>query len=95
MPELGFDIERVITEGDLDVLHHLMKTSADDPAVVDVFRVEDGGVVEHWDVLQPVPAETADDDIMFQEHAARAGAPAVRATAGTACRPTAHRRTTG
>ena len=66
MPELSFDIKRVISEGDLVVLHYRLKTSPDDlgTAIVDIFRVEDGRVVEHWDVLQPVPAESANDNGM-------------------------------
>ena len=31
-------------------------------AVVDIFRVEDGRIVEHWDVMQPVPAESNNDN---------------------------------
>ena len=67
VPELSFDIRRVITEGDLVVLHYHMKTSPEDrgTAIVDIFRVEDGRVVEHWDVLQPVPAEAANSNTMF------------------------------
>jgi predicted SnoaL-like aldol condensation-catalyzing enzyme len=67
VPELSFDIRRVITEGDLVVLHYHMKNSPDDlgTAIVDIFRVEDGRVVEHWDVLQPVPAEAANSNTMF------------------------------
>ncbi len=33
--------------------------------VVDFFRLEDGKIVEHWDVLQPFPAESANDHPMF------------------------------
>ena len=66
-PEMSFDIKRVIAEDDLVVLHYHLKLSPDDlgQAVVDIFRVEEGRVVEHWDVLQPVPAESANTNTMF------------------------------
>ena len=66
-PELTVDIKRVIAEGDLVVTHSLMKTSHDDrgTAAADIFRLEDGKIVEHWDVLQPVPETAANDNTMF------------------------------
>jgi predicted SnoaL-like aldol condensation-catalyzing enzyme len=66
-PEMSFDIKRVVAEDDLVVLHYHLKMTPDDlgQAVVDIFRVEDGRVVEHWDVLQPVPAESANTNTMF------------------------------
>lgn len=66
-PELSFDLKRVIAEDDLVVLHTHMKMSSEDrgSAVVDIFRVADGKVVEHWDVLQPVPEKAANDNTMF------------------------------
>jgi len=49
-------IERVVADEQYVVVHHLMHVSADDPGtfVVDIWRVEDGLIAEHWDVLQPV-----------------------------------------
>ena len=53
---------RVITEGDLVVLHSTFNNAeafgAPSLAAFDVFRVEDGKVAEHWDNLQPIPETT-------------------------------------
>jgi predicted SnoaL-like aldol condensation-catalyzing enzyme len=66
-PQLALDIRRVVAEGDIVVTHSLITTSPEDPGTVaaDLFRVEDGKVVEHWDVLQPFPTESANEHPMF------------------------------
>ena len=68
-PEISVDIRRVIGEGDLVVTHGVVKSTEDDPGTVavDIFRLEDGKVVEHWDVMQEeVPASaTASGNPMF------------------------------
>ncbi|MEU8318146.1 nuclear transport factor 2 family protein [Nonomuraea sp. NPDC048881] len=51
------DLKRVIADDDHVMIHHLMTTD-DDPrgvAVVDIWRLAGGQIVEHWDVVQPVP----------------------------------------
>ncbi|MEV0222642.1 nuclear transport factor 2 family protein [Streptomyces sp. NPDC050704] len=59
--------KRVIAEGDLVAVHSNDKTSPDDRgnAVVDLFRVRNGKIVEHWDVTQAVPETSANDNTMF------------------------------
>ena len=60
-------IKRVVAEGDLVVLHVHSTQNAQDrgEAVVDIFRVEQGKIVEHWDVIQSIPAESANRNTMF------------------------------
>ncbi|MEA2269879.1 MAG: hypothetical protein QOC64_2489 [Solirubrobacteraceae bacterium] len=60
-PEAHLDIRRAIADGNLVVTHSLLTTSPDDrgTAAADFFRVEEGRVVEHWAVLQPVPETSA------------------------------------
>lgn len=66
-PQAQIDIKRVVAEGDLVVTHSLLTLNAADrgTAAVDIFRLEDGKIVEHWDVLQPVPETAANDNTMF------------------------------
>jgi predicted SnoaL-like aldol condensation-catalyzing enzyme len=67
-PQLRVEIKRAIAEGDLVMTHGLLKTSPDDrgTAAADIFRVDENGkIVEHWDVLQPVPETSANDNTMF------------------------------
>jgi predicted SnoaL-like aldol condensation-catalyzing enzyme len=61
------DIKRVLADGDLVAIHNNPTSSAGDRgrAVVDIFRIENGKVVEHWDVVQDVPAQSANENTMF------------------------------
>jgi predicted SnoaL-like aldol condensation-catalyzing enzyme len=66
-PQMSLDIKRAIADGDIVATHSLLKTSPEDrgTAAADFFRLEDGKIVEHWDVLQPVPESAANDHPMF------------------------------
>lgn len=66
-PQASVEIKRVIAEGDLVVIHNLWKESPEDrgQAVMDIFRVENGKIVEHWDVSQDIPENPANKNGMF------------------------------
>jgi predicted SnoaL-like aldol condensation-catalyzing enzyme len=59
-PDHKARIVRAFADGDYVILHvHVMNAvEAKDLAVMDIFRVENGKLMEHWDVASPVP-ETA------------------------------------
>ncbi|ALG08249.1 nuclear transport factor 2 family protein [Kibdelosporangium phytohabitans] len=64
---LSLEIKRIIAEGDLVVTHGLIKFGSGDrgSAFVDIMRLRDGKIVEHWDVVQAVPENPANDNSMF------------------------------
>lgn len=66
-PELRVDFKRLIGEGNLVAVHsHFVRQPGDrGMAVMDMFRLENGKIVEHWDVLQDVPEQAANTNTMF------------------------------
>ncbi|MBN9225426.1 MULTISPECIES: nuclear transport factor 2 family protein [unclassified Microbacterium] len=60
-------LRRALADGDIVVTHsHFRRTPEDRGlAVADFWRLEDGKIVEHWDVIQEVPAEAKNTNSMF------------------------------
>lgn len=66
-PEFKYEMGMVIAEDDLVALHGRYTGFGPTPMIaVDIFRVEDGKIVEHWDILQNEVTETASGLPMFE-----------------------------
>jgi predicted SnoaL-like aldol condensation-catalyzing enzyme len=66
-PDAVREVHRVIVDGDLAAVHIRARQNPQDRgvAIVDILRLENGRIVEHWDVIQPVPEQSANPHPMF------------------------------
>jgi predicted SnoaL-like aldol condensation-catalyzing enzyme len=66
-PDISYSIKRVIADGNLVAVHShaVFNPGERGLAIVDIVRVDGCKVAEHWDVAQPVPEKSANDNGMF------------------------------
>ncbi|WP_088997770.1 nuclear transport factor 2 family protein [Micromonospora echinaurantiaca] len=61
------DLKRIVADDEYVAVHYHMSTPEDEhgTAVVDIWRLANGQIVEHWDVVQPVPEPSRTPNGMF------------------------------
>lgn len=66
-PNSKSEIKRSFVDGDYVILHvHAVREPGTrGSAIVDIFKLENGKIVEHWDVVQPIPDNPANNNTMF------------------------------
>jgi len=66
-PNAVREVHRIIVDGDFAAVHVRVRQNPEDrgAAIVDLLRLENGRIVEHWDVFQPVPERSANAHPMF------------------------------
>ena len=66
-PNSHSEIKRSFVDGDYVILHvHAVREpGTKGNAIVDIFKLENGKIVEHWDVVQPIPENPANNNTMF------------------------------
>ncbi len=66
-PNAKSEFKRLFADGDYVIVHvHAVREPGTrGNAIIDIFRLEKGKVVEHWDVTQPIPEKAANDNTMF------------------------------
>lgn len=60
-------IKNIVVEGEIGMVHHhlVREPGTKGIAAVDIFKVQNGKIVEHWDVLQPIPEDSPNIHGMF------------------------------
>ena len=66
-PSKTLEVKRTIAEGEFVVIHSHVRQKLGDlgAAVVHIFRFEAGRIVELWDLGQPVPEDSPNENGMF------------------------------
>jgi predicted SnoaL-like aldol condensation-catalyzing enzyme len=66
-PNSHSEIKQSFVDGDYVILHvHAVREPGTrGNAIVDIFKLENGRIVEHWDVVQPIPETSANNNTMF------------------------------
>jgi len=67
-PQATQKVYRILAEDDHVVSHqHVIRWPGDTGfAVMDIFRIENGKIVEHWDVVQELSADPVNPNSMFE-----------------------------
>lgn len=64
-----FNFHKLLIDGDYVFVHLQLFRVQDETgrgeAGADIFRFEDGKIVEHWDIIQPVPEQSLNNNTMF------------------------------
>lgn len=66
-PQSHSRIRQVFVDGDYVILHvHAVREPGSrGSAIVDIFRLKDGKIEEHWDAVQPIPETAKNTNGMF------------------------------
>lgn len=66
-PAAHSEIKKVFTDNDYVILHvnFVLEPDTRGLAIVDIFKLDNGKIVEHWDVIQNIPEQSSNPNGMF------------------------------
>ena len=65
VPKQKIEFKHVVADGDIVILHTRYEMAGKEWRFIDIYRVEDGKMAEHWDGMMQMPATRANNTPMF------------------------------
>jgi predicted SnoaL-like aldol condensation-catalyzing enzyme len=64
-PKQKVEFKHVIADGDIVILHSRYEMAGNEWRFIDIYRVENGKLAEHWDAMMQMPETRANNNPMF------------------------------
>jgi predicted SnoaL-like aldol condensation-catalyzing enzyme len=64
-PKDTIDVQHLGADGNFVYIHTKSRMGNKTVSILDIFRVDNGKITEHWDIIQEVPAKSANTHPMF------------------------------
>lgn len=65
VPKQQIEFKHILAEGDIVFLHSRYEMAGKEWRFVDLYRIENGKLAEHWDAMQQLPDERANNNPLF------------------------------
>jgi predicted SnoaL-like aldol condensation-catalyzing enzyme len=65
VPKQKITFKHVIAEGDIVILHSRYGMKGKEWRFIDIYRMENGKIAEHWDAMMQMPDKRANNNPMF------------------------------
>ena len=65
VPKQKIDFKHVVAEGDIVILHSRYEMEGKEWRFIDIYRVVNNKLVEHWDAMMPMPDQGANSNPLF------------------------------
>jgi predicted SnoaL-like aldol condensation-catalyzing enzyme len=65
VPKQKIEFKHIAAEGDIVFLHSRYEMAGKEWRFIDIYRIEDGKLAEHWDAMMQMPDEPANNNFMF------------------------------
>jgi len=65
VPKQRISFKHIVAEGNIVILHSRFEMAGKEWRFIDIYRVKNNKLVEHWDAMMPMPEERENNNPMF------------------------------